>query len=183
MSSLFERCVIQCDHYGISLPQDPRHFGHWVCHHYLQHMRPSPYKRDFRWKPRQFLVHCNSRAEEVVMNGYCLGTSIMIRYILLQSYSVIVEPDWFKVTAAANSGQRVSSEALKAWCQSIATSPPYHWHITMVLTYSYHFISMYFWDIFGPYHWSFGILWSCRKDLSKRAQQELPQQVLDRTWS
>lgn len=61
------------------------------------------------------------------------------------------EPDSLKVTAAANTGQRVSSEALKAWkipsetltlfgtwCQNIATSQPYHWHIiTIVLTYSY----------------------------------------------
>lgn len=65
---------------------------------------------------------------------------------------------------------------------------PEHCDITAIsLAYHHHsidiFISMHFGDIFGPYHWSFGILWSCRKDLSKRAQQELPQQVLDRTWS
>ena len=97
-----------------------------------------------------FFVHWNIRAEEVQWTD-TEGTSIMIWYIILQSYSVIVEPDSFKVTAAANTGQRVSSEALKAWknpsetltlfgtwCQTIATSPPYHWHIiTIVLTYSY----------------------------------------------
>lgn len=144
--------------YGISLPQDPRHFGHWVCHHYLQHMRPSPWE--------EFLLQ-NRGDERAVRCSHSLTVWLVV-FFPNQDQSNLVsfrrwkqriffcalqhpEPDSLKVTAAANTGQRVSSEALKAWknpsetltlfgtwCQTIATSPPYHWHIiTIVLTYSY----------------------------------------------
>ena len=159
MSSLFEWCVIQCcDHYGISLPQDPRHFGHWVCHHYLQHMRPSPWE-EFLLQNRgderavrcshsfDCLTSCIFSQSRSTKSGLIPKMKTTHRSCALQH----PEPDSLKVTAAANTGQRVSSEALKAWkipsetltlfgtwCQTIATSPPYHWHIiTIVLTYSY----------------------------------------------